>query len=185
MLKEIIVVEGKDDTAAVRRALEAETIETGGSAINKDILDRIRLAQERRGVIVLTDPDHAGERLRTIICAEIPNVQHAFIDREAANCNGSIGVEYASPETIRYALRHSLSVEQLPQSDLTWEDLMVAGLINHPQAANRRAEVGQRLHIGYANGKQFFKRCQMFRITRQEFHKAIEEWQSEQSGGKQ
>ena len=30
MLKEVIVVEGKSDTAAIRRALEADTIETGG-----------------------------------------------------------------------------------------------------------------------------------------------------------
>ncbi len=55
MIKEIIVVEGKDDTVAIKRAVEAETIETGGSAINKEVLERIRLAQERRGVIIFTD----------------------------------------------------------------------------------------------------------------------------------
>lgn len=31
-IKEIIVVEGKDDTAAVQRAVDADTIETNGSA---------------------------------------------------------------------------------------------------------------------------------------------------------
>ena len=30
MLKEVLVVEGKMDTVAIRRALEADTIETGG-----------------------------------------------------------------------------------------------------------------------------------------------------------
>ena len=35
MIKEIIVVEGKDDTVAIKRAVEAETIETGGSAIGR------------------------------------------------------------------------------------------------------------------------------------------------------
>ena len=38
MIKEIIVVEGKDDTVAIKRAVEAETIETGGSAIGEDVL---------------------------------------------------------------------------------------------------------------------------------------------------
>ncbi len=33
-IKEIIVVEGKDDTTAVRQAVNADTIETNGSAIN-------------------------------------------------------------------------------------------------------------------------------------------------------
>ena len=36
MIKEVIVVEGRDDTVAIRRAVEADTIETGGSAINQD-----------------------------------------------------------------------------------------------------------------------------------------------------
>ena len=30
MLKEVLVVEGKMDTVAIKRALEADTIETGG-----------------------------------------------------------------------------------------------------------------------------------------------------------
>jgi hypothetical protein len=34
VIKEVIVVEGKDDTVAIKRAVEADTIETGGSAID-------------------------------------------------------------------------------------------------------------------------------------------------------
>ena len=33
MLKEVIIVEGKMDTVAVKRALECDTIETGGFAL--------------------------------------------------------------------------------------------------------------------------------------------------------
>ena len=77
MIKEVIVVEGRDDTVAIKRAVEADTIETGGSAINKQILKRIALAQERRGVIILTDPDHAGSGsaklwIRVSLAASMP-----------------------------------------------------------------------------------------------------------------
>ncbi|MCT6903202.1 MAG: ribonuclease M5, partial [Lactobacillus sp.] len=34
-IKEIIVVEGKDDTTAIKRAVQADTIETNGSAISE------------------------------------------------------------------------------------------------------------------------------------------------------
>ncbi len=44
MIKEIIVVEGKDDTVAIKRAVEADTIETGGSAIGQAVLRRMELA---------------------------------------------------------------------------------------------------------------------------------------------
>lgn len=66
-VKEIIVVEGKDDTAKLKQALDVDTIETNGSAINKDILAQIAHAKTKRGVIVFTDPDYPGQRIRQII----------------------------------------------------------------------------------------------------------------------
>ena len=37
-IREVIVVEGKKDTAAVQRAVAADTLETGGSAIGSDVI---------------------------------------------------------------------------------------------------------------------------------------------------
>jgi ribonuclease M5 len=175
MIKEIIVVEGKDDTAAIRRAVEADTIETGGSAIGAAVLKRIALAMERRGVIIFTDPDHAGERIRKIVAAKIPGCKHAFITRQQAEYNGDIGVENATAETIQEALANLKTEYQGAVAELTMTDLMEAGLINHAEAASRRLEVGKLLGIGYCNGKQFFKRCAMFQISREEFEAAVEQ----------
>ena len=44
-VKEIIVVEGRDDTARIQLAVDADTIETNGSAINKQTLEKIRHAK--------------------------------------------------------------------------------------------------------------------------------------------
>jgi ribonuclease M5 len=175
MIKEIIVVEGKDDTTAIRRAVEADTIETGGSAIGAAVLKRISLAQERRGVIIFTDPDHAGERIRKIVSAKVPGCKHAFITQQQAEYKGDIGVENASPAIIREALANVKSEYEGVSSQLTWEDLIHAGLINHSEAASRRLEVGNVLGIGYCNGKQFYKRCAAFQITREEFEAAVEQ----------
>ena len=57
-IQEVIVVEGKDDTANLRRFYEVDTYETRGSAINEDDLERIDKLNDLRGVIVFTDPDH-------------------------------------------------------------------------------------------------------------------------------
>jgi len=180
MIKEIIVVEGKDDTTAIKRAVEADTIETGGSAINRKVLQRISLAQERRGVIVFTDPDHAGERIRKIISAKVPGCKHAFLTQEQALYKDDIGVENASPEAIRSALANVRTEYDGAVAELTIEDLIQAGMLNHPQAAARRLEVGNLLGIGYCNGKQFYKRCTAFQISREEFEAAVE--QLEQRG---
>ncbi len=179
MIKEIIVVEGKDDTTSIRRALEADTIETGGSAINAETLKRIALAQAKRGVIIFTDPDHAGERIRKIVASAVPGCKHAFITREDAEYKGDIGVENASPEVIRRALAElKTDYVDLP-SQISWEDLIDAGLIVHPQAAARRREMGKLLGIGYCNGKQFYKRCKAFQITMEEFVAALSQMEDE------
>lgn len=175
LIKEIIVVEGKDDTTAIKRAVEADTIETNGSAIGKEVLARITLANERRGIIIFTDPDHAGERIRKIVANHVPGCKHAFLPQEKASYKGDIGIENASPDAIRQALA-SLRTETLQTiGEITWEDLMAAGLIIHPCAADRRLHMGKLLGIGYANGKQFYKRCTSFRITKQEFLEALQQ----------
>lgn len=181
VVKEMIVVEGKSDTIAIQRAVDAYTIETGGSAINQEIIDRIKLAQSLRGVIVFTDPDHAGERLRKIISQQVPGCKHAFLPREQATYRGEIGIEHASKEHILDALQHVKTEMNQGFSEITLEDLLNAELVNGNHAASRRLKVGKILGIGYCNGKQFLKRCHMFQITRAHFESAIEEINAERS----
>jgi len=175
MIKEIIVVEGKDDTASIKRAVDADTIETGGSAIHPHVINQIALARHKRGVIIFTDPDHAGERIRKIIASKVPGCKHAFITKDEASYKGDIGVENAAPETIRIALAHVQTEYTEGSPQISWQHLMDAGLIVHPEAAKRRAEIGERLGIGYCNGKQFYKRCRMFQISLVDFENALQQ----------
>jgi ribonuclease M5 len=181
MIKEMIVVEGKDDTTAVRRAVGADTIETGGSAIGEDVLRRIELAQARRGVIIFTDPDSPGERIRKIVAERVPGCKHAFLTKDEARGNKGIGVEHAADEAIRRALEgvRSPDNDSDEQGGIEWSDLLTAGLIVHASSARRRERMGELLGIGYANGKQFYKRCLMFRITQLEFLAALEQLEQE------
>lgn len=179
MIKEIIVVEGKEDTVSVQRAVAADTIETGGSAIDREVLRRIALAKERRGVIILTDPDHPGERIRSIIAEHVPGCKHAFLPVEEARCRGEVGVEHASPEAIRRALAEVKTEVPDAEGEIVWEDLLVYGLLAHPKASERRARMGSILGIGRANGKTFLKRCRMFQITREEFMKAYQQMEEQ------
>jgi len=179
MIKEVIVVEGRDDTVAIKRAVEADTIETGGSAINERTLRKIALAHERRGVIIFTDPDHAGERIRKIVAQRVPGCKHAFLREADATKRGDIGVENASPEAIREALSRVRSETEGMAPQIDWEDLMEAGLIIHPQAAARRRVIGELLGIGYCNGKQLYKRLVIFKISREEFVAALTQLEDE------
>ncbi|MBU5910030.1 toprim domain-containing protein, partial [Vibrio cholerae O1] len=70
-------------------------------------LEVIRNAQQSRGVIVLTDPDFPGDKIRSTITEHVKGVKHAYIDREKAkNKKGKIGVEHADLIDIKEALMH-------------------------------------------------------------------------------
>ena len=175
-VKEIIVVEGKDDTTAIKRALNADTIETNGSAINQETIDKIRLAQKVRGAIIFTDPDYPGERIRNIISREVPGCQHAFLPKHLAihKSGVGLGVEHASDEAIREALKNAKTMDEDLEEIITKDDLILFGLIGGPGSAEKREKLGRYLNIGYANGKQLYTRLKMFGISKEEFMKAIE-----------
>ena len=63
-IKEAVVVEGRDDTIAVKKAAEALTIETHGFGIKKETWKLIEKAYENQGIIIFTDPDYSGEEIR-------------------------------------------------------------------------------------------------------------------------
>ena len=75
-IQEIVVVEGKDDTRRLQEVVDVDTIETIGSAINDEILMQIEHAQETRGVIIFTDPDFSGEKIRKTIMEVVPQAKH-------------------------------------------------------------------------------------------------------------
>ena len=83
-IKEIIVVEGKNDTNTLQSFFDCDTIETGGDQVNEKTIERVRQAQKTRGVIIFTDPDTPGEHIRRLIGSSVPGCKHAFINKEKA-----------------------------------------------------------------------------------------------------
>lgn len=172
-IEEIIVVEGKDDTRRIQEVVYADTIETIGSAINEEILAQIEHAQETRGVIIFTDPDYSGEKIRKTIMEVVPNAKHAFLSRHSATPKkqgSSLGVEHASDEAIIEALSKVVTpVADLDDyQEIPREVLLKWGLIAGSGAKERREKLGDELRIGYTNSKQLTKRLKMFRITERE-----------------
>ncbi len=174
MIKETIVVEGKNDAAAVRRAVEADIIITSGFGLTKKTLQLIRTAQERHGVIVLTDPDFMGEKIRTIIASKVKGVKHAFVAKADARAEDDIGIENASPDTIRRALQMAKAELEEVIATFNISDLMKYGLVGDEGSFESRSRVGAELGIGYGNSKQFITRLNKYGISRQEFEAACE-----------
>lgn len=174
MIKEVIVVEGRSDSIAIKRAVEADTIETGGSAISEEILQQIRLAQMKRGVIIFTDPDFPGEKIRKTISQAVPGCKHAFISQEEGAGKRNLGVENANPDVIRKALQNVRTEVPGEEEQIPFHQLVDAGLVGGPGSKARRIQLGKALGIGYANAGQLHKRLLLFKISPEEFRQAVE-----------
>lgn len=173
LIKEVIVVEGKDDIAAVKKAVNAEMIATGGFGINAKVIARIKEAQKRKGVIVLTDPDFAGEKIRKIIAKRVPGIKHAYIAQEDGIKDDDIGVENASPEVIIEALNRAKVTLEEKVETFDAQDMFYFRLNGDPNAKARRIKLGNKLGIGYGNANQMLSRLNNYAISKEEFAKAI------------
>lgn len=173
MLKEVLVVEGKMDTVAIRKALEADTIETGGFTLAPYTLRAIEAAYKKRGIIILTDPDGAGERIRRFLTERFPEAGQAFIPKVQATAHNDVGVEQAQPEAILAALAKVRHHEYRPQQEFTANDLFKNNLNGSPSAAAHRDALGAELGIGYGNAKRFLERLNHYGVSREEFTAAL------------
>lgn len=174
MLKEIIVVEGYHDAEAVKRAVQGEVIVTSGYGISEKTFSLIAEAQKRCGVIILTDPDFAGEQIRRRIATRVSGCRHAYIQQADALKSNDIGVENATPEVIRAALSVAKAHESSDNfTPFTMEEMIGAELVGCPAATKRRCRLGQLLGIGDASAKTFRQRLNAFQISREEFDGAL------------
>lgn len=180
-VKEVIIVEGLHDRDRVLQAVSADVLVTGGSHIEKAVFDRIERVANDRGIIVLTDPDFAGNQIRRKITERFPQAKHAHIERGRAVKRGDIGVENATSQAIVEALQKVRTVWEQPDQVVSWSEMQQAGLVGLRQAAHRRERVGAILHIGYANAKTFHQRLNTLNVTHDEFKEAVARIEAEEN----
>ena len=160
-IKEAIIVEGRDDTAAIGKAVDAVTIETHGFGMPDHIWPVIDKAYTEKGIIVFTDPDGAGFVIRNHIKSAIPAkyLKHAYIPdiagkekrKAAPGKEGKLGVEGMKPETILEALRRAgatIEGEDIPQTQaISKQDMMDLGLSGGADASAKRLALLKKLNL--------------------------------------
>ena len=167
------------DVVAIDKAVEADCIITEGFNLTPQALANIAEAYKSGGISILTDLGAASERIRTYLTRRFPKAKHAFIPVEDATANDDIGVEQAQPEAIRRALAKVRTLDWEPSHEFSSTDLIVNGLSGSPAAAQRRAQAGALLGIGFANAKTFLKRLNHYGVTRVEFTQALAQLEEE------
>lgn len=104
-VEQAIVVEGKYDKIKLESIVDATIVVTNGYGIFKDKekMELIRFYARHKGIIILTDSDGAGFKIRGYLKGSVPegSIKNVYIPdvfgkekrKEKPSCEGKLGVE--------------------------------------------------------------------------------------------
>ena len=185
-VREAIVVEGRYDANTLRQIVDAPVFETGGFGVfnDRERLKLLRLAAEKRGLIILTDSDGAGFVIRRFLSGAIDPglVKHAYVPdvlgkerrKKGPSKEGKLGVEGMRPEIIVDALRRAGATIEGETSrrtpgGITKADLYAAGLSGRPDSAEKRRALLKSLGLPERMSANAMLRALELLYTRDEF----------------
>ena len=150
----VVIVEGKYDKIKLASILDAVVIETDGFAIfnDKEKQKLIRRLAETKGLLILTDSDSAGFKIRSFIGGMVPEdqIKHAYIPdifgkekrKTEASKEGKLGVEGVPKERIIEALQKAgVTAEETKETErrlVTKTDLYIDGLSGRDDSLVKR-----------------------------------------------
>lgn len=152
-----VIVEGKYDKIRLSSILDALIITTDGFGIfnNKEKQTLIKRLAKEKGLLILTDSDAAGFKIRNLIknIADEENVIHAYIPdifgkekrKTEYSKEGKLGVEGIDNSVLEEALRKSGFFNESEyvkkQREITNADLYEAGLTGRENSAEKRRQL--------------------------------------------
>ncbi len=160
-INEAIIVEGKYDKIKLCSIVDAVIIVTGGFGIFKDAekLGLIRYYAEKTGVIILTDSDSAGRRIRGYIKGAIKNgtVKNVYIPdvfgkekrKVKPSAEGKLGVEGIDGATLLAAFERAgiTAGERTALPDITKLTLYELGLSGRENSSELRRRLQKKLGL--------------------------------------
>lgn len=161
-VREVIVVEGKNDETRLKQILNVDIITTGGSFVTNKKLELIKKVNDVRGVIVFTDQDNKGEEIRKRIADYIGECKHAYLSKNKTFIKGQIGVEKAKKDEIIGILKDQISYFE--RGDLTIDDFYNLGLVGKGNSKKKRDRVSDYFGIDKYNAKSLLQVINMLNI---------------------
>ncbi|MBQ4466040.1 MAG: DUF4093 domain-containing protein [Oscillospiraceae bacterium] len=160
-IRQAIIVEGKYDKIKLSSIVKAVILQTNGFGIFKDteLLELIRYYAKTTGILILTDSDRAGFRIRSYLKGAIPegDIRNIYIPdvfgkekrKVKPSAEGKLGVEGMDADVLREAFRKAgVLTEDKPAGDpITKTDLYLAGLSGTPDCSDRRRALQTQLGL--------------------------------------
>ena len=147
----ILVVEGKEDASYLSNYISSEIVVTNGFELSKETISYLK----DKKVIVLTDPDEAGLKIRESLNKQLPNAINVEVDINKCDRGAKNGVAECQIDEVLSKLHKYVKEDNKIESNIKMSDLYNLGLVNNKELRNK---VSQKLNLGVCNAKTLYKR---------------------------
>jgi ribonuclease M5 len=161
----VIVVEGKSDVLFLETFLDPiEFLITNGSEISKSILNTIKEYSKKYKIIVLTDPDFPGKKIRDTINDNVENCYNAFVNKEVSIKKNKVGVAESTKKEVLKSLQNlHIFSKSLQNSTISLSNLTEWGYLDVNQKEFRNY-ISKKYNFDIVNTKRFIKRINSLNI---------------------
>lgn len=183
-LEQAVIVEGKYDKIKLSNIVDAFILETNGFAVFKDKqkLEFIKKLAVERGIIIITDSDHAGFMIRNRISKGVPKekITNVYIPdiygkekrKQEPSKEGKIGVEGMTKDILLEAFKKAgiFATSVLKDNPVSTTDFYELGLTGGIDSKAKRKSLCSQLDLPEFLSTNALISCINSMMTKEEFY---------------
>ncbi len=181
-IDKLIVVEGKYDKIKLSNVVDANIIDVGGFSLynNKNLISTLKSLAKQNGVIILTDSDVAGYKIRVHLNKILsgcqiqnvlaPQIQGKESRKTSYSKQGFLGVEGIDDATILSLLSQYSNSDVKKPGDISVSDLYELGFCGKPNSKQKKNTLLKKLGVQQNISNNFLLNLLNQRFTKQQFY---------------
>ena len=166
-IKGVIVVEGSSDASFLSSIVNAHIFVTNGLDLSKEKMNFLKEVSKVNDLIILTDLDLAGNRIRDKIRNKIDNAYAVFIQAKSRKNYKKNGIAELEIRHVLEALESYMTDEPLFDED--YDLVSLISLSNNPK--EKKQEIVKRFNLVNGNNKYLESQLKMLKISKEELWK--------------
>lgn len=168
-LNHVLVVEGKEDASYLSNYIGSEIVVVNGYELSNTTISYLK----NKRVIVLTDPDEAGKRIRQKLNSLLDDVINVEIDISKCSKGIKNGVAECEIDEVLTKLAPYFIKKEDNNASISNIDLFNLGI---SKDKDLRAYICKELNLGNCNNKQLLKRLLNNKIELVTIKKLVEKY---------
>lgn len=173
----LYVVEGNDDENKLRQLGIKHIVKTNGKFIRKEVISFLKLAEKKRDIILLLDPDGPGREITDRLISNIDNYIVVKADKKETISKNKkkVGIGNMKRDDLRNLIKEFIDKdEKINEKDsLSYDDFISLNLTGYESKKNKKL-IKERYSILYSSAKMIYQSLLILKVTKEEISSLLQ-----------